>query len=149
MLSKVQREAMENGHFPRLWGQGDLPASDAAFRDSVPTAGLVRSKGRGTGEPLETNTEKPRWQSGKESACRCWRPKTWVWSLGQKDPLEKGMATPSRILAWGLPWTEELGQRQSIGLQRVGHNWIAHTTPGQLLVFACFLQLTALIFNLQ
>ena len=40
----------------------------------------------------------------------------------EKTPLEKGMATPSSILAWRLPWTEEPGQRQSIGLQRVGHN---------------------------
>ena len=32
---------------------------------------------------------------------------TWVWSLGQEDPLEKGMATHSSVLAWRLPWTEE------------------------------------------
>ena len=36
-------------------------------------------------------------------------PETWVQSLSQKDPLEKGMATHSSILAWGIPWTEELG----------------------------------------
>ena len=35
--------------------------------------------------------------------------KTWVQSLGQKDPLEKGMATHSSILAWKIPWTEEPG----------------------------------------
>ena len=34
---------------------------------------------------------------------------TWVWSLGQEDPLEKGMATHSNILAWEIPWIEELG----------------------------------------
>ena len=44
---------------------------------------------------------------------------TWVRSLGQEDPLEKGMATHSRILAWRIPWTEELGRLQSIGSQRV------------------------------
>ena len=43
-------------------------------------------------------------------------------SLGQEDPLEKGMATPSSILAWEIPWTEELGGLQSIGLQRIRHN---------------------------
>ena len=45
-----------------------------------------------------------------------------VRSLGQKDPLEKGMATQSSILAWRIPWTEELGGLQSMGLQRVGHD---------------------------
>ena len=43
-------------------------------------------------------------------------------SLGPEDPLEEGMATHSRILAWKLPWTEEPGGLQSIQLQRVGHN---------------------------
>ena len=42
--------------------------------------------------------------------------------LGQKDPLEKGMATYSSILAWRIPWTEEPGGLQSMGLQRVGHD---------------------------
>ena len=46
----------------------------------------------------------------------------WVPSLGQEDPPEKGMATHSRILAWKIPWTEEPGGLQSMGLQRVGHN---------------------------
>ena len=42
-------------------------------------------------------------------------------SLGLEDPLEKGMATHSSILAWRIPRTEELGGLQSMGLQRVGH----------------------------
>ena len=42
---------------------------------------------------------------------------TWVWSLGWEDPLEKGMATYSSILAWRIPWTEEPGGLQSLGLQ--------------------------------
>ena len=46
---------------------------------------------------------------------------TWVLSLGQEDPLEKGMSTHSSILAWRIPWTEEPGVLQSMGLQRVGH----------------------------
>ena len=45
---------------------------------------------------------------------------TWVQSLGQEDPLEKEMATHSTILAWNIPWTEELGRPQSMGSQRVG-----------------------------
>ena len=44
---------------------------------------------------------------------------TWVRSLGQEDPLEESMATRSNILAWRIPWTEEPGGIQSMGLQRV------------------------------
>ena len=47
---------------------------------------------------------------------------TRVQSLGQKDNLEKGMATYSSILAWRILWTEEPGGLQYTGLQRVGHN---------------------------
>ena len=50
------------------------------------------------------------------------RQETQVQSLGQEDPLEKGMATHSSILAWRFMWTEEPGGLQSMGLQRVGHN---------------------------
>ena len=47
---------------------------------------------------------------------------TWIRSLGWEDPLEKGMATHSSILAWRIPWTEEPGGLQSMGFQRVGHD---------------------------
>ena len=47
---------------------------------------------------------------------------TWVQSLGWEDPLDEGMATHSNILAWRIPWTEEPGGVQSIGLQSVRHN---------------------------
>ena len=47
---------------------------------------------------------------------------TWVQSLGQEDPLEKEMATHSSTLAWKIPWTEEPGRLQSMGLQRAGHD---------------------------
>ena len=47
---------------------------------------------------------------------------TWVRSLGQEDSLVKGMATHSSILAWKMPWTQEPGGLQSMGLQRVGHD---------------------------
>ena len=46
-----------------------------------------------------------------------------VWSLGLEDPLEKEMATHSSILAWEIPWTEEPGGLQSMGSQRVRHDW--------------------------
>ena len=47
---------------------------------------------------------------------------TWVPSLAREDPLEKGMATHSSILAQRIPWTEEPGGPQSMGLQRIGHD---------------------------
>ena len=47
---------------------------------------------------------------------------TRVQSLGEEDPLEKGMATHTSILAWRIPWTEEPGWLQSTGLKRVRHN---------------------------
>ena len=50
------------------------------------------------------------------------RQETLVQSLGQEDPLEKGMATHSSILAWRIPWTEGSGGLWSMGSQRVGYN---------------------------
>ena len=49
-------------------------------------------------------------------------PAMQVPSLAQEDPLEKGMATHSSILAWRIPWTEEPGGLQSVVSQRVGHD---------------------------
>ena len=47
---------------------------------------------------------------------------TWARSLGQEDPLEKRMATHCSILPWRIPWTEEPGGLQPMGLQRDGHD---------------------------
>ena len=47
---------------------------------------------------------------------------TWIRSLGREDPLEKEMATHSSTLAWRIPWWEEPGRLQSMGLQRVRHD---------------------------
>ena len=47
---------------------------------------------------------------------------TWVQFLGQEDLLEKEMAIHSSIVAWKIPWTEELSRLQSMGSQRVGHD---------------------------
>ena len=49
---------------------------------------------------------------------------TWVRSLGREDPLEKEIATHSSILAWRIPWTEKPSGLQSMGSQRVGHDWV-------------------------
>ena len=62
--------------------------------------------------------------SGKEPACQSRRHnETWVWSLGWEDTLKEGMATHSSILAWRISWTEGPGGLQSMGSQRIEHNW--------------------------
>ena len=53
---------------------------------------------------------------------------TWVRSLGQEDPLEEEMETHSSILSWKTLWTEEPGRLQSMGLQRIGHDWVTKTS---------------------
>ena len=65
---------------------------------------------------------------------------TWVQSLDQEDPLEKGMATHSSILTWRIPWTEEPGGLQSMGSQRVRHGlatkqWSEDALPNWELIF--------------
>ena len=52
---------------------------------------------------------------------------TQVRFLGQEDPLEEEMETHSSILAWRIPWTEEPGGLQSMGLQRVRYDWVTNT----------------------
>ena len=52
---------------------------------------------------------------------------TCVQTLSQEDPLEKGMATHSNLLAWRIPWTEEPDGLQSMRSQRVGHDWATNT----------------------
>ena len=52
---------------------------------------------------------------------------TWVQSLGQEDPLEKEVVKHSSILAWEIPWTEEPGGLQSMGSERVRHDWTTNT----------------------
>ena len=70
---------------------------------------------------------------------------TWVWSLGQEDPLEKEMATYSSILVWRIPWTEEEpGWLLSMELQRVGHDWA--TNPFTL-DFKCPISCIFLLFS--
>ena len=58
--------------------------------------------------------------------------KPWVWSLSWEDPLEKEMATHSSIPAWKIPWTEEPGELQSMGLQKVRYDWATeHSSQAQ------------------
>ena len=55
----------------------------------------------------------------------CW----WVLSLGWKDSLKEGVSTQSSSLAWKIPCTEKLGGLRSIGLKRVGHDWVTKRAP--------------------
>ena len=67
----------------------------------------------------------PWWLSGKESTCNAGDTRdmgSLVQSLGREDHQEKGMATHTSILAWRIPWTEEPGKLQPMGLQRVRHD---------------------------
>ena len=68
---------------------------------------------------------------------------TRVWFLRSEEPVEKGMAAHSSILAWRIPWTEEPGEIQSMGSQRVGHNRVTNT-------FTSLLKATEIIvFNIK
>ena len=59
---------------------------------------------------------------------------TWVWSLGQEDPLEKEMATHSSTLAWKIPWMEEHGRLQSMGSKRARHDWATSRIKARFVV---------------
>ena len=84
---------------------------------SIP--GLGRSPGEGKGYPLQYSWASLVVQLVKNPPAM-WE--TWVRSLGWEDPLEKGKATHSSILAWRIPWTI-----QSMGSQRVRHDWATFT----------------------
>ena len=81
--------------------------------------GSGRSRGEGTGYPLQYSWASLVAQMVKNPPAM-WE--AWVQSLGWEGPLEDGKATHSSILAWRIPWTEEPGGLQSMGLQRVRHN---------------------------
>ena len=83
------------------------------------TSGTGRSAGDGIGYPLQYSWASLVTQTVKNPPAM-WE--IWVQSLGWEDPLEKGMATHSSILAWRIPWTEEPGRLQSMGSQRVRHD---------------------------
>ena len=96
--------------FPQLVKDSTCNAGDPS---QIP--GLERSSGEGIGYPLQYSWASLVAQTAKTPRA-LWEIQ--VQSLGQEDPLEKGMATRSSILAWRIPWTEKPGGLQSIGLQR-------------------------------
>ena len=76
--------------------------------------------------------------SGKKPACQCRKQEMQVWSLGQEDPLEEGLATHSSTLAGRIPWTEEPGGLQSVGSHRVRYNW-SHLACKYAIILECSL----------
>ena len=89
-----------------------------------------RGQTRGLGGILDS----PGGSSGRESSYN-------AGDLGWEDPLEKGMATHSGILAWRIPWIEEPERLQSMGLQRVGHDLVTEQQSWSCLVLIFFLLL--------
>ena len=69
-------------------------------------------------------------QTVKNPSAMC---ETWVLYLGWEDALEKRMATNFSILAWIIPWTEEHGGLQSMGLQRIGHDSKTYTHTAKII----------------
>jgi len=134
--------------FPTL-GEGGVVCYLQATRDSLNLASLVAQTAEKAMAPLSSTlawkipwTEEPGrlpsmgshrvrqdWSDLAEAAVAqtvknlpaMWE--TWVQSPGWEDPLVEGMATHSSILAWRIPWTEEPGGLQSMGSQKVGHDW--------------------------
>ena len=95
---------------------GKESAYNAGDPSSIPGSG--RAPGEGIGYPLQYSWVFLVAQMVKNPPTM---QETWVQSLGREDPLEKGTATHSSILAWRIPWTEEPDGLQSMGLQRAGH----------------------------
>ena len=92
---------------------GKESTSNAGDSSWIPGSG--RSSGEGIGYPLQYSWAFLVVQTVKNLPAM---EETWVRSLGWEDPLEKGMVTHSSILAWRIPWTEEPGGLQSMGVTK-------------------------------
>ena len=101
---------------------GKESACNSGDSSSIPRSG--RSHGEGISYPLQYSWASLVTQMVKTLPAM---QETWFWSLDWEDPLEKGTATHSSILAWRIPWTKEPGTLQSMGLQRVRHDWVTFT----------------------
>ena len=96
------------------------PCVDGNSRDNPNKSQLMALAMHLIYEHRYLHTGLPWWLSGVKITTAV--QETQVQSLDQEDSLEKEIATHSSILAWEIPWTEKPGGRQSMGLQRVGHD---------------------------
>ena len=114
--------------YTHSWG---FPGSSAGKEstcnvgDPVLIPGSGRSPGKGLGYLLQDSWASLVAQMVKNLPAM---QEAWVRSLDWEDPLEEGMATHSSILTWRIPWTEEPGGLQSMGLQRIGYDWVTKHT---------------------
>ena len=122
-----------------LFSQPAQPKLEAVDSEWSPSKCSVKYSLENLPGPSSSHSDEPLCDPKLLSACTYWMleiflvaqtvknlPAVWetqVGSLGQEDPLEKEMATHSSILAWKIPWTEEPSKLQSMGSQRVGHDW--------------------------
>ena len=107
-------------------GSSAVKESTCSVWDPSLIPGLERSPGEEIGYPLQYSWASLVAQMVKNLPAM-WE--TLVWSLGWEDPLEEGMETHSGVLAGESPWTEDPGGLQSMGSQRVGHDWVTkHST---------------------
>ena len=105
-------------------GQGGLACWDSWGRKELDRTERLSDRTELTDWTIYSFIGFPDGSDGKQSACHAGDQ---VQSLGWEDPLEKGMATHSSILAWRNPWTEAPCRLESVGLQRVGHDWATNT----------------------
>ena len=112
-----------------VYTAGKESACDAGDSSLIP--GLGRYPGEGIGYPLQYSWASLVSQMVKNLPAM-WE--TWVWSLGWEEPLEKGTMTHSSILAWRIPWTEEL---VSMGSQGVRHNRLTFTFSHYIYIYIC------------
>jgi len=142
-MSPTARQPVLQNWLPLRSSAGKESICNAGDPSSIP--GLGRSAGKGIVYPLQYS-----WASLMAQMVENPPPmqETWVPSLSWEDPLEKGKATYSSILAWRIPWTKEPAWLQSMGLQRVRHHWVTFTfslscltlekgmaTPSSILLF--------------
>ena len=120
--------------FSVMGGRNDSPyftdAETEALRPEIRSINIQEQVTDRTGKPTVLKSD---WTESNELGAICFpddsvvknlpaiqkTQETWVWSLGQQDPLDEGTATHSSILAWRIPWIEEPSGLQSMGLQRV------------------------------
>ena len=130
VFGKRRYEKWKTAEISELCMMRGFPGSSAGKEstcnagDSGLIPGSGRSPGEGIGYPLQYSWASLVAQTVKNPPAM---RETWVRSLGWEELLEEEMATHSSLLAWRIPWTEEPGRLQSMGLQRVGHNWETNT----------------------